>query len=281
MAPSLLISLVLILWGLVHPASLQAAALPVFALGVGTVGLLHGALDHLVAFRLYTDRIGWGTFLAGYLGVMAAYAGLWVVAPVAALVLFLALTVWHFGQADAHTFGWDGGGPLLPLTRSLAVLGVLFGLSLPDVADILAPVLPLPSLPEAGPWLGAGALAPHLAALAWKRPAGTARAIADIALIAALAATTPLLVGFTAYFALWHSMGHLRELQSFLQVPSRWEVVRLGLPFTLIAAVGVAAAVAATGTSVDPAQGLVYGFAAISVLTLPHVLLVDRMMTTS
>jgi len=278
MAPSVLIGLALIAWGLIHPASLNAASLPIFVVGVGSVGLLHGALDHLVAFRLFDSRVGWMSFLAGYLGVMAAYILLWIWAPISALILFLALTVWHFGQADANGFGWREADRLLAISRSLAVLGVLFGASMDEVAAILMPLLTWPVPAVYGPWFGAGAVIAHLAALAWVRPAGARRATADIVLIGVLAFTTPLLVGFTAYFALWHSMGHIRELRSFLDLPGWWDLVRLGLPFTVIAAIGVAGAVYATGTDIRPADGLVYGFAAISVLTLPHVLLVDRML---
>lgn len=277
MAPSVLISLALIAWGLIHPSSLHGASLPIFVVGVGSVGLLHGALDHLVAFRLFDSRIGWVSFLAGYLGVMAAYILLWILAPVPALALFIGLTIWHFGQADATGFGWREADRLLAVSRSLAVLGVLFGASMEEVADILKPLLAWPVPAAYGPWFAAGAVSAHLAALAWVRPEGTWRATADIMLIGVLAFTTPLLVGFTAYFALWHSMGHIRELRSFLNLPGWWDVVRLGLPFTVVAAIGVAGAVYATGTDIRPADGLVYGFAAISVLTLPHVLLVDRM----
>jgi len=278
MAPSVLIGLALIIWGLAHPASLDAASLSIFVVGVGSVGLLHGALDHLVAFRLFPSRVGWMSFLAGYLGVMAAYILLWFLAPIPALALFIALTIWHFGQADANGFGWKEADRLLAVSRSLAVLGLLFGASMGDVAAILKPLMAWPVPETYGPWFAAGALITHLAALAWVRPDGTWRATADIGLIGVLAFTTPLLVGFTAYFALWHSMGHIRELRSFLNLPGWWDVVRLGLPFTVIAAIGVAGAVYATGTDIRPADGLVYGFAAISVLTLPHVLLVDRML---
>jgi hypothetical protein len=90
-----------------------------------------------------------------------------------------------------------------------------------------------------------------------------------------------LLTGFTAYFVLWHSAGHLRELQSFLELPSWWSVIRKGIPMTVVALAGIVVFWLWIGSSLLPSHWILYGFVAISLLTLPHMILVDRMLTYS
>lgn len=270
-----LLSIPLILLSLIAPELALRWDLAIFLIGTGSLGMLHGALDHHVAFKV--DAGGWPRFLAGYLGVMVAYGLVWWMLPWLGLAIFLGLTVWHFGQGDtAHL---ESRAPrLLAITRSLAVLGTLFGAHLTDALAIVAPVLPLDIPGWVGAWMTAGGLSLHVATvlLTVREPL---RELFDVAWLAVLFLTLPLLTGFAAYFVLWHSAGHLRELRSFLELPSIWSVIRKGLPMTIAALAGIVAFWFWIGSSLLPTHWILYGFVAISLLTLPHMILVDRMLT--
>jgi Brp/Blh family beta-carotene 15,15'-monooxygenase len=270
-----LVSIPLILLSLIAPDMALRLDLAIFLIGTGTLGMLHGALDHHVAFKV--DAGGWPRFLAGYLGVMVAYGLVWWMLPWLGLILFLGLTVWHFGQGDtAHLSSRTPR--LVAVTRSLAVLGVLFGVNLDEALAIVSPVL-MVAVPA---WLGlaaaVGGLALHVATVLRTTDAPF-RELFDVAWLAVLFIQVPLLTGFTAYFVLWHSAGHLRELQSFLELPSLWDVIKKGIPMTVVALAGIVVFWFWIGSSLLPSHWILYGFVAISLLTLPHMILVDRMLT--
>ena len=73
-------------------------------LGVALIGVPHGALDPLFGKRLLR-RFGksWRVFFFGaYLLVAAAVVSNWYLAPVAACLLFFALSAWHFGLEEDY-----------------------------------------------------------------------------------------------------------------------------------------------------------------------------------
>lgn len=269
------LSLPLFLLALIAPELALRWDLAIFLIGTGSLGMLHGALDHHVAFKV--DAGGWPRFLAGYLGVMALYGLVWWMLPWLGLAVFLGLTVWHFGQGDtAHL---DSRAPrLVAITRSLAVLGTLFGAHLRDAVAIIAPVFPIEMPGWVGAWMTAGGLALHVGVvlLTVREPL---RELFDVAWLSVLFIQVPLLTGFAAYFVLWHSAGHLRELRTFLELPSIWSVIRKGIPMTVAALAGIVAVWFWIGSSWLPSHWILYGFVAISLLTLPHMILVDRMLT--
>lgn len=70
----------------------------ILVLGLLTVGMPHGALDHLPKFPFLSSRF-W-LFIGHYLSLGSLLLLIWFVLPQLALILFLTYTAWHFGQAD-------------------------------------------------------------------------------------------------------------------------------------------------------------------------------------
>ena len=79
----------------------------ILIIGLLSIGLPHGALDHLysVSNKLC---IPW-RFIGVYLGLGLLVLLLWYLLPVIALLIFLAYTAWHFGQADFEIWKWRSG----------------------------------------------------------------------------------------------------------------------------------------------------------------------------
>jgi Brp/Blh family beta-carotene 15,15'-monooxygenase len=70
-----------------------------WAVGLLGFGIPHGALDHQIPHGRNQARGGvW--FIIGYLGAMAAVLLLWWIMPLAALIGFLIVAAFHFGQGD-------------------------------------------------------------------------------------------------------------------------------------------------------------------------------------
>ncbi len=281
MAYRYVLSGVLVLLAVLAPDWITFIEIPLFIALVGTIGIMHGALDHHVAFRYFgmrTDTEGWVKFLGGYLGVMLLYGIFWYVLPVLALIVFMAMSVWHFGQSDMHGYSVSLGENVMNITRSGAVLGVMFGLHVDEVQQILASVVTLQISHEAGYVAAAGSLSVHLVALFRFRPKPLTLAVLDTVWLAAVSAFLPLLLAFAVYFALWHSANHLAELRGYLQYERWTRLIWNGLPFTLLALVIIAVFIWLLPNGGNPMEWVLFLFVAISLMTMPHMLLVDKMM---
>lgn len=96
-----------------------------FILGIGflTIGLPHGALDHLVGKKI-DNKMQLVIFIINYLFKSVVLAAVWYLSPDIALVIFIIYSAWHFGQADFNEWGIkEGVGSLIwGLTVLLSIL---------------------------------------------------------------------------------------------------------------------------------------------------------------
>ena len=254
------------------PAPPLGVQLVVLALGVAVLGVPHGALDPWVArrLRLWRGPAGFVAFNLGYVAIAGAVVALWLLAPPAALIGFLAVSAWHFGG------DWTLPGP----ARLLAGLGVVL---LPawrfegQVAEIFT-VLAGPGgalIAEVAAMAGPGVLLALIAAGLIAARASL-RSGAELAVIGALALTAPPLVYFIAYFCLLHSPRHLRGQIAEAPRPLRARLGGLAVVYTLITLV-MAGAAAWWLSGASPEQStLRIVFIGLAALTAPHMLLIAR-----
>ena len=259
---------------------------------IAALGIPHGSLDHLVAEAIDgRDRpTGRVRFVRNYVAAMAAVAAIWLVAAPLALSVFLLLSVHHFGQSDLAYLRL-GGRSQLALQWSRGVF--LVGLVLVAHVDAVAPIIGRlgGGDPATWPWLVDAQwlwcvvlVGQHLAigAVASRqvddRAAVGSEAI-TVTVLAVLFLSVDPLLGFAVYFGLWHSLAHLLVLAGLLGTephPVR-SVARLAAPLTVISLAGLAAvsAVAALFGRSELLVPIVVVF--ISMLTLPHMVIVERM----
>jgi len=271
-------------------------ALVVLFVAVTLTGIPHGAIDHLVAARLYDLRFTWrdqAKFYGGYLALMAVYGALWPVAPAWCLAVFLAMTMYHFGQADLAY--WDL--PPVP-ARLLYVSRGLFLIGLPIVAfpGIVDPIFEAIGGVRVLDWSLAttyqtptllGLVGQHVGALALAVGAGGVpawkggREALNVLVLTALFGLVHPLVAFAVYFGLWHSLGHILELIRFfrhqgqkMSIVDFYQKAALftGLSFVLLA--GLYAGLHAFGSREEMIALL---FILIAVMTLPHMIIVERL----
>ena len=226
---------------------------------VAILGVPHGGLDHWTGRRLLATRFGdswWMMFFPGYLAVGVAVAVSWFVFPLATVIGFFLLSAWHFGREDQHRLAKKTEGP-----RSSAILEHLSAIALGGL------VIWIPALVRAEemtwmlrmivPAKNPGAVeqivfftrsiavilcpvALFACLLQLNRDSQDLNAWVPVA-TAGIAAIAPILVSFTAYFCLWHSILGLSRLRSQegLKGP---EFVASILPLSLMAVAGVVAA---------------------------------------
>ena len=92
--------------------------------------------------------------------------------------------------------------------------------------------------------------------------------------------TLPLLVGFTIYFSTLHSMQVLLEefdyLKKRMMKLSMADFILLVTPYTLISIVGLAILLVLSHFQIIAISGTLLVFIVISILTLPHSIVMDN-----
>ncbi|WP_169977502.1 Brp/Blh family beta-carotene 15,15'-dioxygenase [Tautonia rosea] len=218
--------------------------------GVGLLvfGIPHGALDHRIPTESDRSPGGLG-FLAGYLGAIAVVLMLWWIAPMAALIGFLVVAAFHFGQGDLywsrvdrfglqvegddspdHTGEWPAWrSVLLLLVRGVVPIALpvlVFDAMFAEAANALTGRLfgdsarwAIPeSIRKAGLVAVGLLVAFHLATLAveaWRRPDRRAVALSEAAgsaLLVVLFSVVPPVLAMGVYFNAWHSVRHVVRL---------------------------------------------------------------------
>ncbi|OLZ39565.1 beta-carotene 15,15'-monooxygenase [Natrinema saccharevitans] len=286
------------------------------ALSVLVLGLPHGAVDHLVVPRARDDPVTPRSLAfvgALYLFLGSAYALVWVLEPVAAFVLFILVTLVHWGQGDVYALleflGADhletrasrllallvrGGLPMLvPLVAFPAqyafVAETIVGLFDPGAAAALEPLFE--PVVRAAVTVGFGSLIALSLTLGFRRTSPGERrpwlvdAAETIGLVGFFA-TVPPILAIGLYFCFWHSLRHV--LRTMLVDPVANAALERGAiraafrrfardatPLTL-AALGVLVGIwlVVPRTPATVPDVLAVYLVAIAVLTLPHVVVV-------
>lgn len=303
--------LVLLVGQALVPALLARIQYVPFLASLVLFGLPHGAVDHLIPFRLARRRLrlrGVLTVAALYLALALLYLGVWMVQPLPALAFFLFLSVLHWGQGDAFFLIAFLGRSRPANSGALALIWAVRGglpILLPalvrpgDVAGVSRGILSQYGWP--GAWhISASLRAAGLALLALLVLAYSIQALADhrkrryqvgidlfeIALLCVLAWRVLPMLAIGVYFCLWHSWRHIGRLllaneANLADLARR----RFGIPLRGLAIDATPTTLAALcllgglywlhRTTVHTPEGLVSIYLSlIAALTLPHALVV-------
>ena len=290
--------------------------LPLVA-SVVVFGMPHGAVDYVALPRAQHGDVDLGgiAVVSGlYLVLGVAYLGLWVLAPVLAAVVFIALTWFHWGQGELYVlrgvFTVDHVDDFTQQVLTVVVRGglpmlvPLFGF--PERYREVVGTFVAPFGGQAGSWwifdawprlvlMAAFGLVTILTlARGWTRAVdrgGWRLDAAECTLLWVVFMTVPPVLAVGVYFCLWHSVRHIVRVLLL----DEWSVDaiaehRFGRAlgkFGLEAAVPTGLALAFAGVLLwvtdvplsDLAGATGLYLVAIAVLTLPHtvvVALIDR-----
>lgn len=213
----LLLSILLFTLGS-SPPTQDVVGYGLFITGLITVGIPHGAVDHLL------ETGNWESskmlrFIVLYLLQAAAIGLIWYLLPTLALFTFLAYSAWHFGQADGKQWKFKAG---ISLLWGMFVLFYILGTHLAETNAITTVIGKL-SLPFGCPiWV----IIPWLLWSAYRK-----QYIFSIALLTLLISTQlPLLFAFGFYFIGQHSLTGWQHIKEHLN-QSHLNVWLKALPF--------------------------------------------------
>lgn len=283
-------ALLAILGALLFPEWVKQAEYLLALLLILVIGLPHGATDHLLFRQLAQEKgkpVSMVRFYIVYLGLVLAYGVLWVLLPLPALILFLLVSVYHFGQSN-----WNYLAPrawVMHLSWGAFVLFVPVVWHFDESREILKTMLrqELPELSKeiktavvAGLFLlNQGLIIQKTARKALGIWGGVLESI-NLWILLGMFLALPLLLGFSIYFAGWHALSSSLDQIAFFR-RDRFgfgvrQYIRAAAPYTLVALVGLGLLYIAWSQMSPGAlePGLLFMF--IAAVTLPHMLLIDQ-----
>jgi Brp/Blh family beta-carotene 15,15'-monooxygenase len=259
---------------------------------IAFLGIPHGAIDHII-FLEDNSTAKPMHFYVFYFGLMGLYILSWLTFPMLSLILFLLVSAYHFGQSQFSE---------LSLNQSLAHhmlyfawgCSILCGLILYNMDAILSLASLSPDMLYLSAVFNKSMLSILLPAssiltiflliiISGKNQISSERFFFEIYLLFLIHVCfyiLPPIVGFTLYFVILHSFKVLSEEFRYLQLRrnnfSLRAFIKLLLPFTLISIVGGGVMMFfAYHQLIGISNGLLV-FVLISVLTLPHSVVMDN-----
>ncbi|MFN3996222.1 Brp/Blh family beta-carotene 15,15'-dioxygenase [Algoriphagus sp.] len=253
--------------------------LALFGVILIAVGIPHGAIDHLIS-NPKIDQKGLFKFLLIYISMIAGYSAVWYFIPVVALLAFLFMSAYHFGQS--HFFNESSlknYSLLLYVSRGGYFL---FAILLGDweaTKLILSPLVNLEYLNNSRLFVLGAFLFSTLLAQNLFGPKFGKKHILELVILGPILYLSPLLIGFVVYFGFWHAlpsmMTEYKFLRSFKAYDSFKKFAIQLLPFSLISFVGIGLILFFGLEFLDNTQLILLFFVLISLISFPHIFYMD------
>jgi Brp/Blh family beta-carotene 15,15'-monooxygenase len=286
------------IWGNL-PITIQ---LTYFIAMITLTGIPHGALDHIVANANNVKlgkRFHFGKFLLKYIFAVVLYAICWIYLPSISLLFFLLISAWHFGETDIPNFNkqwlwninrilWgsfvlllillthqeETETILLRITSNANWVNITWTFLCKHQISVLS-AIGLPVLMLSG-----------LNAIKHKEQFSYA-CFLNLIIILGISIYLPLLPAFAIYFGGWHAIRSFEMIFGFLTTQQAYKQMNImgmwkkTMPMTILAALFFVIASytwSSIGITSDP---LPVVFIFLSVITLPHLDVMNEMIKNS
>lgn len=256
--------------------------LALLGVGVASLGMPHGAMDHRVAEMCIKPRLGalgsqWGRlFVVGYLGLAAIVLLGWATIPLVTLVAFLLYSAVHFGLGD------NGQGSVaaavargaVPIVLPLAIQPLESGSLLSAVAGQSVDLVPLQGVLITAAILCV--LVTLVRAVGYNTPRQAALIACEVLLLIVANFAAPPLIAFGLYFVLLHASRHMIDLADWLAPGDvRRGLKRIGRecwPLTLMTLAAMSVALVFIRRDSMETSVVRVLFVTLSALTVPHMI---------
>ena len=263
------------------------------------VGVPHGALDFLVDEQnkeASQQKFSIKKFVSLYLLRLFLFALIWIF-PWVAFSIFMVFSIYHFGETDmAGLLKTKRKAGILYVAYGAFILGVLLLVHLPQIKDTL-PVIKnfvensdLYLLLEANRYLIIMALGfIFTIAIVYQKSIDnievTLPQLVRLIILLAIITLLPLLMAFTFYFALWHSILSVRNIFSYFKSfnnDKKFAVIcNKSILFSVLALGGMVMLYFVLSYFLPDMNMLFALLIILSVLTLPHLQVMHRMYQNS
>lgn len=177
-----------------------------FFLGLVTIGIPHGAVDHLLESGHWVSP-STPRFIIVYLAYSFAMALFWYLSPKLALCLFLFYSAWHFGQSDGEQWGLNN---MIAYLWGCFVIFYLLGTHFNETNSILKSISGV-TMPFSSPiWL----IIPFFFVAVYMR----SYSFAITVLWLMVSSQLPLMLAFGLYFIGQHSLSNWKNISKTLNM---------------------------------------------------------------
>ncbi len=270
----------------------------IFLTGILLLGVPHGAADILVANQnagYQKKSFSQIRFLFVYLGRLFIFAAILWFFPLAGNLLFILFAAYHFGETDLYQFKTNTfTGKLFVISYGLLILSII-------LVHHFEEVKPLFQMFEAGQenavfieWLdthrynvisvsGIFFFTTTFIYFLQNRNTGSkdkGEFLIRFAVILLILFNLPMLLGFTFYFVVWHSVLSLNNITTYLRKNNSHtqNSIRKEILLYSVLAIGGIALFGLTGFMFISSNAIVgYLFLGLAVLTAPHMQIMHDM----
>ena len=270
----------------------------IFLCGILLLGVPHGAADLLVATKNagnYEKKFSNSRFLAVYIGRLFLFAATLWIFPVVGNLLFILFAAYHFGETDLYQFKTNTFiGKLFVISYGFLILSII-------LLHHFEEVKPLFQMFQAGRenstfinWLDihryniisfAGILFFTTTFIYFLRnndadSKDKGEFLIRFAVILFILFSLPMLLGFTFYFVVWHSVLSLNNIIIYLRKNSFYTKNNITKQIVLysVLAIGGISLFGLTGFMFISRNAIVgYLFLGLAVLTAPHMQIMHDM----
>ncbi|MBS4073213.1 MAG: Brp/Blh family beta-carotene 15,15'-dioxygenase [Algoriphagus sp.] len=251
----------------------------IFGIILVLVGIPHGGIDHLI-HNPTIKKSELFNFIIKYLFLIVIYSIIWLFSPKIALLIFILMSSYHFGQSHFIQ-------RILPkkfTSLSISLRGLFFLLiillgSWERTKTILSPVIILEL--DINYRLGiliCLALVSIGLQLA-QRVKMTVSDFLEYLVLAPILYFSPLFISFIVYFGFWHALPSMLEeyrmLRTFTAYNSVKKFVVQLLPFSFISLFGIGLILFFALSYLDENEVFMLFFALVSLISFPHILYMD------
>ncbi|MBW0176893.1 Brp/Blh family beta-carotene 15,15'-dioxygenase [Sediminibacterium sp.] len=273
-----------------------------FVITILVAGIPHGALDHLVAQQNSIAQNKYFSslrFYLTYLSRMVIYGACWYLFPSIAMILFIVMSAFHFGETDINI-------PLSSSNMSERIFQIAYGLMIvfvlvfshreevlpillflePSTDSILFTLFQQTSILI----LLSVTVVFMLLSLAWlqiKQPQSLKWYFSQFAQIGSLIVAMiflPFPMAFAFYFGCWHSLHSLENIRRHLSGSGNntlliTDVLKKCIPYSVIAFTGITLLALVANYTGNKYLLLFIFFVGIAILTAPHLEVMSTMYT--
>jgi Brp/Blh family beta-carotene 15,15'-monooxygenase len=273
------IGLLLCVGFMIFPESNSSVQFALFGIILLSIGIPHGAIDHLIS-NPQIDKKGLGKFLVIYLSLIAVYLLLWYYLPVPALVAFLLMSAYHFGQSHFLTSPVPENNSLLLYVSRGGYF--LFAILLGDwdaTKQILSPLLNLEYLNEWRLPITGAFLIFTLLVQGVFGPKFSKNNLLELIILGPILYMSPLIISFVVYFGFWHALPSMMTEYKFLRSFKAYDSIKKFafqlLPFSLISFIGIGLILFLGLKFLEDSELILLFFVMISLISFPHILYMD------
>jgi Brp/Blh family beta-carotene 15,15'-monooxygenase len=250
-----------------------------FGIILVTIGIPHGAIDHLLA----NPKIGKNElkkFILKYLLIIAVYLLIWYFLPKTALLLFILMSAYHFGQSHFIKNNIDKYKSISYFSLGAFYLCVIFWGDFDTTSSILGNTINLENWKSGGLFIIPGLFLLNTILLLFFQKERKVQVWMEMIVLGPLLFAVPLLLGFILYFGFWHALPSMlveyKTLKHHLNGNKILSFITSLLPFSLISLVGIAIILGVFSNQMEEEDLIMTFFILVALISAPHIWFMDK-----